>query len=84
MKKKILVVDDDPNIVLAISTLLQLHHYEVASASNGLEGYKRFLIFKPEIVLVDIMMPMLNGHEMVKKIREKKTYFFSKNNLPHS
>lgn len=78
MKQKILIVDDDPNIVLAISTLLELHQYEVQSASNGLEGFQKFLDFEPQIVLVDIMMPKLNGHEMVKKIRNKDHDFLIK------
>ncbi len=78
MYSKILIVDDDPNIVLAIKTLLKLHSYNVESASNGLEGYQKFLEFKPKIVLVDIMMPKLNGHEMVKKIRTKDHHFLTK------
>lgn len=78
MDTKILIVDDDPNIVLAIKTLLKLHQYTVESASNGLEGYQKFLDFKPQIVLVDIMMPKLNGHEMVKKIRNKDHAFLTK------
>ncbi len=78
MDTKILIVDDDPNIVLAIKTLLELHHYDVKSASNGLEGYHKFLDFKPQIVLVDIMMPKLNGHEMVKKIRSIDHHFLTK------
>ena len=78
MSKKILIVDDDPNIIKAVSTLLQLHDYEVKSAVNGEEGYNFFLEFKPEIVLVDIMMPKLNGHELVLKIRKDSHPFLKK------
>ena len=78
MSNKILVVDDDLNIVKAVTTLLKLHDYQVASAFNGIEGYNVFLEFKPDIVLVDIMMPKLNGHELVLKIRKDNHSFLKK------
>lgn len=78
MKTKVLIVDDDPNIVLAIKTLLQLHDYDVQSASDGMEGYHTFMAFQPEIILVDIMMPRLNGHELVLKIRNEQHGSFTK------
>ncbi|MBU4101721.1 MAG: response regulator [Proteobacteria bacterium] len=68
---KVLIVDDDEE---ALADLIQEMIerdgiYRVKTAANGEEGYEVFLHFKPDIILTDIQMPMKNGLEMVRDIR---------------
>lgn len=70
MTHKILIIDDDESILLAIRTLMELEGFEVATASDGEAGLERFRGFRPDLVLVDVMMPKLTGYELVRMIRE--------------
>lgn len=67
---KILIIDDDPSILLAIRTLMELEGFKVGTASDGRAGLEKFHHFRPDLVLVDVMMPEINGYELVKLIRE--------------
>ena len=67
---KILVVDDDPDIVEILRYNLSLAGYDVKSASNGKEAIKKAKIFIPEIILLDVMMPEMDGIEACSLIRE--------------
>ena len=67
---KILVVDDDPDIVEILRYNLSLAGYDVKSASNGKEAIKKAKIFIPEIILLDVMMPEMDGIEACRLIRE--------------
>ena len=58
---KILVVDDDPDIVEILRYNLSLAGYEVKSASNGKECLKKAKLFIPELILLDVMMPEMDG-----------------------
>ncbi len=71
MENKILVVDDEKSIVNIISYNLKKEGYEVITANNGADGYKMFVEEKPDLILLDIMMPEMDGYEVCKKIREK-------------
>ncbi len=71
MENKILVVDDEKSIVNIISYNLKKEGYEVITANNGADGYKMFDEEKPDLILLDIMMPEMDGYEVCKKIREK-------------
>lgn len=72
MSKKVLVVDDEKNIVDIISFNLVKEGYEVICAYNGTDGLNLALTEEPDLVLLDIMMPGMDGFEVCKKIREKK------------
>lgn len=65
---KILVIDDEKNIRENIVEILELNGYEVSSAENGLEGLTQFYSFKPEFVLCDIMMPLMDGYDFLHTI----------------
>ena len=71
MGNKILVVDDEKSIVNIISYNLKKEGYEVVTANNGADGYKIFNEEKPDLILLDIMMPEMDGYEVCKRIREK-------------
>jgi two-component system, OmpR family, alkaline phosphatase synthesis response regulator PhoP len=67
---RILIVDDDPDIVELLEYNLQKDGYEVLSASDGEAGLDLAQIFKPDLILLDIMMPKLNGIEAASRIRK--------------
>jgi len=67
---KILVVDDDLDIVEILRYNLSLAGYDVKAASNGKEAIKKAKIFIPEIILLDVMMPEMDGIEACRLIRE--------------
>lgn len=68
--KKILIVDDEPNIVISLEFLMEQSGYEVAIACNGEEALEKITSFEPDLVLLDIMLPLLNGFEVCQRIRE--------------
>jgi len=70
-KKKILVVDDDRIIVETIVQSLEEdeHGYEIISAADGFEAGIQVSHFKPHVIILDIMMPDINGYEVCKKIK---------------
>ncbi len=68
-KTKILIVDDEPNIVLAIDFLMQKKGLSTAKAYNGEEALNLVKSFQPNIVILDVMMPGINGFEVAKEIR---------------
>jgi len=67
----ILIVDDEPINVLLLESLLK-SKYETSSAENGLEAYNRIIESPPDIVLLDILMPYMDGFETLEKIRTNK------------
>ena len=69
MSKKILIVDDEPNIVAAVEFLLQRSGYEVHVARNGDEALTLVETCRPDLVLLDVMMPARSGYEVCKRIR---------------
>ena len=72
MDRKILIVDDEKNIVDIIAFNLKKEGYTVITAADGEEGVQKAMEENPDLILLDIMMPKLDGYEVCKKIREKK------------
>lgn len=70
MSKKILVVDDEKDIVEIISMYLEKEGYEVAGADNGFVALDKIISEKPDLVILDIMMPKLDGHSLNIKLKE--------------
>ena len=70
-KDKILLVEDDSTLSFIIQDALKREGFEVATASNGNAGLKTFQEFQPDIVIADVMMPTMDGFEMVRQIRVK-------------
>lgn len=71
MSKKILIADDEPNIVAAVEFLLQRSGYETHVARNGDEALKAVEDCHPDLVLLDVMMPLRSGYEVCRRIRER-------------
>ena len=71
LSKKILIADDEPNIVAALEFLLQRNGYEVHVARNGEEALKLVEDCNPDLVLLDVMMPVKSGYEVCTRIRER-------------
>ena len=69
MAKSILIVDDEPNILLSLEFLMQQEGYEVRTATNGDEALLAVGEKQPDLILLDIMMPKLDGFEVCQKIR---------------
>lgn len=68
--KTILVVDDQPQISKLLNDLLTHSGYEVHLAFNGEMGYKKALEIKPNLIVMDIMMPVMSGFDSVKEMRK--------------
>ena len=69
-KKKILVADDEPNIVRTIADRLEMSGYDVVTASDGLEAFERAQEESPDVIILDIIMPGLDGHGVLERIRQ--------------
>ena len=70
MAKTVLIADDEPNIVAALEYLLERNGYRVLIARNGDEALQQVEEHLPDLVLLDVMMPLRNGFEVCQKIRE--------------
>ena len=69
MKKKILIVDDEEDILHFLELVLREKGYEVGTAMNGQDALTKAQIEKPDLVLLDIMMPQMDGWEVLKLLR---------------
>lgn len=69
MAQKILVIDDEPNVIRIVRTRLEANGYEVADACDGEDGLKKVKLERPDLILVDVMMPKMNGYDFVRNIR---------------
>lgn len=69
--EKILLVEDESNIQELISEILKEEGYDITCASNGQEGYDLFKDNKYDLIISDVMMPILDGHQFVKLVRNK-------------
>ncbi|MDD5432123.1 MAG: response regulator [Candidatus Omnitrophica bacterium] len=68
-KKKILVVDDEPSLVEMLKMRLELNDFNVVTASDGQEGMLKAKSEKPDLILLDILMPNMDGYSFVREIK---------------
>mgnify|MGYP000595483892 CR=1 FL=1 len=74
MSKKVLVVDDDENTVKFLSVALRENGYEPVAAYDGEEGFQKVIESKPDLILLDVMMPKRSGFVLFKQLRRKEEY----------
>lgn len=70
--KKVLIVDDEPSIVTLLTFNLEKEGYQVTSATDGIEGYELALNHSFDFLILDVMLPNLDGIEITKKLRQEK------------
>ncbi len=70
MEKKILIVEDEHKLRRIIKDFLEHENYKVIEASDGEEGVDLFFSEKPDLIILDLMLPKLNGFEVLKEVRE--------------
>src|SRR3990172_2801190 len=69
-KTRILVVDDEPSIIRFLKSNLETQSYKVLTAINGAEALQTFELELPDLVILDIMMPVMDGFEVCRRLRE--------------
>jgi CheY-like chemotaxis protein len=69
MAEKILVIDDDLDTLRLVGLMLQRQGYEISAATNGQQGLQKALEEKPNLILLDIMMPDMDGYEVARRLR---------------
>lgn len=69
MPQRILIVDDEPNIVLALQFLMEQNNYEVDIASSGEAALEAIMRTAPDLILLDIMLPGIDGYEVCEIVR---------------
>ncbi len=74
MAKRILIVDDEPNIVLSLEFLMKKAGYDVATAEDGEQALTAIQEHRPDLVLLDVMMPKKDGFQVCQNIREQDEY----------
>jgi DNA-binding response OmpR family regulator len=74
MKKKILLVDDEPNIQFIVSTRLKDMGFEVLTAKDGQEGLDLARAESPDAILLDLMLPKLDGYKVCRMLKFDKAY----------
>ncbi|HET6498731.1 MAG TPA: response regulator [Coriobacteriia bacterium] len=71
MARKILAVDDEPDIVRLVTAALTARGYEVISAADGEEALDKAVLEKPDLIVLDIMMPKMDGREVARRLAAK-------------
>ncbi len=70
-KPRVLVVDDETNQRTALAAMIEVWGYEAGSAANGAEALDRVASFNPSVIVTDLMMPVMDGSELLRRLREQ-------------
>jgi two-component system phosphate regulon response regulator PhoB len=71
MNQRILVVDDEPDIAAVVAYNLARSHYRVSTASSGIEALNAAVREKPDLIVLDVMLPEMSGYEILEKLRAR-------------
>jgi DNA-binding response OmpR family regulator len=74
MGKKVLIADDEPNIVVSLEFLMKRKGHDVKVVSDGEAVLAAVTEFAPDVILLDVMMPRLNGYEVCQRLRENPAW----------
>ena len=72
MAEKILIIDDDLDTLRLVGLILERHGYEITTANRGLLGLKKAVEEHPDLIVLDIMMPEMDGYDVARRLRENK------------
>lgn len=72
MGKKILIVDDDSDVRSLMKMRLEIVGYDVVIAQDGMEGLEVAAVEKPDLILLDVMMPRMDGYTFVREIKQRE------------
>ena len=78
MPEKILVVDDDPDIRDALTMILEAKGYEVVTAEDGVEGLANIKAIEPDLLILDLLMPKMDGFTVCKELQDPRWSKFKK------
>jgi len=73
-KQNILVVDDDPDLVESVSMKLESENFNVTKAYDGLEAWDMIKANRPDLIILDVMMPRKNGYELCDELKRSEEY----------
>lgn len=69
---KVLVVEDTPAILLGVRDAMEMEGYQVVTANNGADGLKLALSEDPDVIVLDVMMPKMDGYDVLRRLRENR------------
>ena len=72
MQKKILIVDDDPDILDALTMVLEAKDYQVVTARDGVEGLANLKAEEPDLLILDLLMPKMDGFAVCKELQDPR------------
>jgi two-component system alkaline phosphatase synthesis response regulator PhoP len=72
---KILIIDDEPSILKLVSAYLKPERYEVYTAADGIAGLKAARAFKPDLIILDLMLPGMDGIELLSRLRRESEVY---------
>lgn len=73
-KQLVLVVDDDPDLVESVSMKLESENFNVAKAYDGIEAWDKIKGERPDLIILDVMMPRKNGYELCDELKKSEEY----------
>jgi DNA-binding response OmpR family regulator len=73
-KQLILVVDDDPDLVESVAMKVESKNFRVAKAYDGIEAWEKIKEERPDLIILDVMMPRKNGYELCDELKKDKQY----------
>lgn len=71
MAKRVLIADDEPNILTSLEFLMEQAGYEIKVATNGVDALDLAASFRPDLVLLDIMFPLKSGYEVCQRLKSE-------------
>ncbi len=73
-KKRVLIVDDEPDFSMIVQTYLEKEGFATELAYNGLEGYEKVKANPPDAIVLDVMMPEMDGYQLCAKLKKEPAY----------
>lgn len=73
-RKRLLLIDDEPELVALVKERLELEDYDVLPAYNGTEGFYKATVERPDLIILDLVMPGMNGYDVCRKLKIDARY----------